>query len=214
MTVRPHCLRCGSANVIMDEDVLNGRTSVYCYLCGNRQYKGTDYIGFEMREETMRGTCKNCNRSGLHIVSQGLCFVCRKVSTQNPDPGPVRDAALASAAKRAAALPGPHTNKKGPTPGNGRSAARGGKPLPAEPPGDRSVEKKLRQGFQKRQDAIDDRPNPDAEPVTLQVRFAGPDVSLFRSLKEYSARHRRDPADQILCLIDDAVNQPSAGVRP
>lgn len=51
MTLRPHCLRCGSPNVSRDDDQVNSAAAVACMNCGNRQYMGTDYVGFEMRDD-------------------------------------------------------------------------------------------------------------------------------------------------------------------
>lgn len=90
MTLRPHCLRCGSANVHRDDDELIGRASIACFKCGNRQYQGTDYVGFEMREDgsspapstnrevdvmAAKGNCSNCGRE-MTIVGNDRCFVC------------------------------------------------------------------------------------------------------------------------------------------
>lgn len=212
MTVRPHCLQCGSTNVILDEDVLNGRLSIYCAICGNRQYRETDYVGFEMREETrtMRGTCKNCKREGLHIVSRGFCFVCRKALMKNPEPGHEQERALKKAADRAKSLPGPRTRKANPPAARRKIDPF---PYPDKQPSDRPVEKELRQGFQERLDALPDRQNPDIEQVTVLVRFAGPDLPLFRAFKEYSAKNRRDPENQVLSMIENLLVEKNIPIK-
>jgi hypothetical protein len=104
MTLRPHCLRCGSSSVSRDDDKLAGRVSISCFKCGNRQYKDTDYVGFEMREEgpksasasredvmAVKRACKNCARE-MTIVGKGLCFTCSAAGKGLE--GPKLDAAL------------------------------------------------------------------------------------------------------------------------
>jgi hypothetical protein len=108
MTLRPHCLRCGSASVGRDDDLINGRASIGCMMCGNRQYRDTDYVGFEMREEGSRPApltnreanimsakraCGNCGRM-MAIVGKDRCFVCYAAGKGLE--GPAQDAAYAA----------------------------------------------------------------------------------------------------------------------
>lgn len=74
MTMRPYCLKCDSAAVAFDDDVLNGARSISCVICGNRQYLGEVNARFGFREATgtdtsfpsslrtkdSRGSLENC----------------------------------------------------------------------------------------------------------------------------------------------------------
>lgn len=238
MTARPHCLKCGSASVIRDDDVLNGRVSIYCAMCGNRQYNGTDYVGFEMREGNMgiRATCKNCRRPGMSIIREELCGTCAAASKENPDPVD-RAAALAFVRVRiergelkGPRHDGPRKAKAAKDPGGPRARYR------TQP---KEKLDSLRNGIRTRLDVGAAYPKPeeklgpggdlkqyeDAElirqktvimsaalktPITLHLRFADEDILLYSAFHDYCRRNRRSPEEQILFLIDDIVKANKA----
>lgn len=203
MAPRPYCLQCQSATVMMDEDSLNGMRSVYCYICGNRQYQGMDYVGFEMREGpmTIRATCKNCGRPDMTIVCAGLCFPCAKTAKANPDSGPERDKALAEVAERAKSMSGPRTQNKPP-------ADRYLKGSPVRP---RKAGRKKNPDTLQPSAAIPQRATPAAvnKPISglagmlLTVSFDTPeDVKLYDAFVSHCRLVRRTPDQQILHILD------------
>lgn len=197
MALRPHCLKCGSTSVIFDRDVENGCTSAYCYLCGNRQYQGTDYRGFELREENMvRAKCKNCGREHMTIISRGLCWSCTNVSKKHPDPGSERDAALSAVALKAKRLPGPHVNKKPSDPALADPMKPGKTPR---------LKKRLVPPSSSDQLPADPGPREDESVYTpaIEIRFATPaDRKLYDALERYCHLQRRSPEQQILSFLD------------
>lgn len=71
--------------------------------CGNRQYIGSDYVGFGMKEEgnmSQKGTCKNCHRPEMCLPQEGPCGSCACVSKKHPDPGKERERAMAEVKAR------------------------------------------------------------------------------------------------------------------
>lgn len=216
MAKKPCCLKCGSWSVFPDVDELNGRVSIYCKVCGNRQYRDTDYVGFEMREEVkmaMRGTCNNCERVDMSLPRQHLCGTCAPVSLAHPEPGPERNQAMAAVKERVQkGLLRRNPVKTKPSNPNPPNAAASEAANAALNQAGRKVAK-----LTKAIAAASSAPPPDPgeqKPVIIHLTFSADDLALFQEFQKICKRNRREPAAQILAMIDELVNLPSQEARP
>jgi hypothetical protein len=208
--MRPHCLQCGSASVIPDKDVPTRRISIYCAMCGNRQYRDTDYIGFEMKEGggnmSIRATCKNCGREGMSIVREGLCFTCAKVSGEFPEKCLDRVSAMARVAEKAKSLPGPHTNSNRTDVGIHQAAGNASDRMPSKR---RKSSTEIRKPVRKRFDlkSPDDRPRlEDKEPGKIRAAINSMQAVYpiaQENLGPAGDPEPKPPRDCAFCPLDD-----------
>lgn len=81
------CGKCESRSLYRDDDRINNASFIVCRICGNRWPGGPAPVRVETGSKpegeknmpSKKGTCANCCRPDMAIISKGLCGTCNSV---------------------------------------------------------------------------------------------------------------------------------------
>jgi len=234
------CGKCGSKGLYRDEDFAVGDFAIACPMCGNRYYgdlgsrsqgvapvkvyceikaapppagpghfvlertanilKGQWRPPAHKKEESMSkiGTCRNCDRA-LSIVADGCCYLCYRAGKGLE--GEEKAAALATVkAKIGSGTMRKGGGRRGPKTAAGKAAPGGKAPKPPRPVPDRPTP-----GF-----ILAEARVPEGT-LSISLDFIEAcDRKLYDALLEQARRLRRTPKQQILWILQNAIEQETS----
>lgn len=190
------CGKCGSTTLYSDYLPGPGASGLACMTCGNRE--GSLY-GFKAKEEVedmgrVKGTCSNCHRPDMMTAGKTkLCGSCQAAIKNTRDPGE-RQKLLATKADQ---LDGkPKMNR-------GRHVITSAvDPIP------KNTTRKKRAAGNQRMIAVEQIGAPLQRAVAtdcILLTFAPQDKPIFDALMKHAAQYRRDPAQQILWMLQSEL---------